>query len=195
MKIRSLLLLAMLALLGVTGIISCKDFEPDPFMPGLPRYSEEGLFTAGAIYDNKVWVHGAWASWYQGSSTLSANFNDGRLDIRMSLFTPTKNNEPSESMEIEFFLTGIAIRTEEAFKELAGTTYTFGGNSPHWAMVSNEFDNYYSFNGQIFIRNASIDENGNTILSGTFGIEVENDISDILKITYGRFDLYTNLSF
>ena len=162
-------------------MMSCHgEFKPDPLDPRLPAYSEEGLGSAGAFVNNRVWR-------YLYSNMLFGYNND--FELLDSLLIIRMNGDFLDgSKPVEPYIINIIIKLPEkgidSLQEIEGI-YEFSPNGTH-ALINY---NCKSEHGQIFIRKAKITGNHLDQISGTFSFHIENDSCTKTKVTHGRFDL------
>jgi hypothetical protein len=199
MKNKTLYFLSVCLLVGIMVQISaCEDYQPDPLFPGLPRYSEEGKMTSGAIFNNRAYVHTSWSfegSFYPGYLIGEYFPGQERLTISTAIYATSDDSFDDDFLEIQLHITGLSFGSAEDMLSLKGLEIDFSNNSPHWATLDYGDDRYYTTAGKLKIHHASLTNYGGVILSGTFGFEAMNDFDQTLRVTHGRFDLAGSYNF
>ena len=178
-------LLPLCCLLVFAG---CEDsFRPDPVDPRLPKYSEEGKNTAGALVNGKVWRAVGNCSFMGCSNDLNLLYYEnsaGGIDsVGLSISGNFINGEPAASMT--FILKGFENSSLANLPDLVGV----------YDLDADVHKGYYNAclaqSGRLEIRYAG--RKGGTdskryVLAGTFSLYVAGGACGLTTVEYGRFD-------
>ncbi|GAA4826965.1 hypothetical protein [Algivirga pacifica] len=164
-------------------------FVPDPIDPRLPKYSESGNETAGAMVNGKVWgstvTRFLWIESFEPIVVADP--------LRDSLFIEFIGYIEEEQTTIRFHLSEQGITKFDDLENLKGQKITLDGQD-NTALIGTR---YYSRNatprgvGQIFFRFTDLDST-RLILSGTFGFTTTNASGSTTEVSHGRFDYRIN---
>jgi hypothetical protein len=152
--------------------ISCKKDD-------LPAASQEGKDIMAAKVNGNVWVKTACFSCIGAGGGLSVSYSNKFINIQGEKFV-SKNDDSVIGLELFASKTGEYLTNGvEAF-----ITYDDFGNKKYYRTTSNSTG----------IINITKIDPVNKIISGTFicKVENENDPTDIISITDGRFDVSYN---
>ena len=196
MKCLSNLIVAFLVLIttGCDPVV-----VPDPIDPRLPKYTEKGYNVAGAFVNQKVW-----------ESVLTYGFvrNNGEpyvlaFNSQDSIIICFDGQLETQDVAVKFHLKGLHIQKfsdlinlNDTKIQLDGTRNagTLGKYTSPWDSVGMESHGA----GQLYIKKVVLDDSlKSVIFSGTFGFNLNNPITGISEVSYGRFDyrLYKNGNF
>ena len=194
----------ILSIIVTSVFISCdSNFIPDPIDPRLPKYSNGGYNTAGALINHDVWISRSYtesywdAGWgapewieifHNGSSIIADSTNNSLILHFFGLIS-------TDSTTLEFHLTGLNINAINDFSYLKEQKIQLDGTANMGVCIryrgTNDSTKYIKKGGvgQLYIKNVSvIDSLKSTTLSGTFGFSVNPSTADTFEVSYGRFD-------
>ncbi|MDX1906371.1 MAG: DUF6252 family protein [Bacteroidia bacterium] len=164
----------LMAVLLVLLLSACKIFGP--VEPSLPPETQRGADTFGALVDGAVWRP-------QGSIytiVLSASYGNG------TLYLNAHNRDSETSFGFELY----EIYKFEKTYELVHDPYKPEGRSYiNYTINNTQYNPTYIHKGYLTITKLDTTEIG--FVSGTFYFDAvnENDSTDIIHITEGRFDV------
>ena len=195
----------LLTLFTILFFSACeKNFIAEPVDPRLPAYTEEGENIGGAYINDQPWiVENIPATFY--SNTISgmrlqyaldpeASSEKTRITFRHGIIL----NE-NRYTEIKFYFKNYRLSNRTELKAVEGTKINLDNQSA-WAELilgeQQDQDTLLSTNGAFYIRNVEyVPDREHTIVSGTFGFEVESGDS-LISISSGRYDFdIDNLEF
>ena len=165
-------------------------FEPDPIDPRLPRYSEQGLNTAGALINKSPWRAGRGVRLLEGAS------EDWRSDLDSSrVYLMIEGQLSGGSPLVIVFHLNNTDGDLAGINPLRGRRFSLGGD--HYATVQRslvEADTALACRsraGQLFIKFLRLvdgRDNGRYVMSGTFSFTVDTDSCTRYEVNSGRFD-------
>ncbi len=186
----------ILRILGLIALLTtgCEgEFVPDPLDPQLPRYSEKGHNTAGALINGKIWravYRTGFLSQPSGTLSLWADTTTQKI------FLTLEGNEGYDSsfiapVHIEFVLDNTDNQLQR-IESLKGKKFVLDGQ-PHFAQLTDlymENASCKSSDGQLYIKNVkrTHQTEASYQISGTFGFTIDTDSCGLTRVQYGRFD-------
>lgn len=175
--------------------IAC-DFEfiPDPVNFKLPRYTEQGVNTYGAYFNDGLWRGKGGSSSFK--TFFKSNPSENTLKFQLDGYSGPESN-PESFSRIEFHLNDIKADSAPNLLNLSGRKIELDGvnNSVYFieenALNDDELLNKarsQSGTGQLFFRKVQ-DVYGDIYLSGTFGFDINSKDCKNISLTFGRFDI------
>jgi len=183
--------LLTICLLGMTFacFTETEKFVEDFQDLGLPRYTEEGNNTTGAYIDGEVWKSEYFVT-PNDEATDELRFYHRNDSIWMAL---SGENKVSSQAYLLMFLLGVSDKVKNDYVEtLKEQNLPLTRNNSLILKAELNSDDFTdtvatALNGLLFIRSVNRSESSPTILSGTFGFEVELAVG-ISTFYKGRFD-------
>ncbi|MFT4072207.1 MAG: hypothetical protein QM654_09885 [Dysgonamonadaceae bacterium] len=161
-------------------------FVEDPIDPRLPKYTEEGNNTAGALIDGKVW------------RSIVQTFFGGIIDRPDIVSYPEQDSlqitycgeMDGQDFQIQFHLKGYHIQKIEDLKQLDGKILELDGVLNAGSLFPRDAVSSSSNGGkgQLYFRNIQVQDSSSAVISGTFGFESTNQNGVVTHIRNGRFD-------
>ncbi|MBS1681346.1 MAG: hypothetical protein JST48_06520 [Bacteroidetes bacterium] len=168
---------------------------PDPIDPRLPKYTEKGYNTAGALINGKLW-----------KSTVEYFLIGGAIDVPQVLFFPNQDSLvvnfygkmdslSNSTVTVSFLLKNTQVNGWEDMIQLKGEKFTIDGTANKaWVIPGYSFYTVpcpSSATGQLYIKYFKVDStagNHGIIMSGTFSLTQNDATCGSYQVTYGRFD-------
>ncbi len=168
MKLKKIILFSAIALL-LSAMIGCEEAEEKNWKK-LPPATEKGKNTIGCLVDGKLWATNYWGLAHIMYSNISARFYKKGRKIMVK-----------DSMYVEIY----AQKENRSSMSLTITT----PNIETWTKLEGEFDidDFTSEDPYIYLTKF---DTINHIISGRFfGKAINENKTDTVKITDGRFDI------
>jgi hypothetical protein len=168
---------------------------PDPIDPRLPKYTEKGYNTAGAIINGELWKSKAELGFSGSFDEPSVLFFPNRDSLIINFLGEMDSSNYSR-VAFSFLLRNTQVNEWSDLIKLNGKKFTIDGVVNKAWVISN--GSYYLPNcatsafGQLYLRYVALDtSNANQtdlIMSGTFSLTQNDNVCGQYQVTYGRFD-------
>lgn len=174
----------ILLLFWLCWCVACDEVIVDPLDPRLPKYTETGEDTAGALINGEVWVS-------SDKDFFSGNYASLWVYVPQDsvVFRLDNSGQSEVYADIYFQLSGLGVRSvEDVFRLLDNRLIVFDGlqNAGRLEVSADQGEcSILSANGQVHFRVA---RSGETGLAGTFGFTAESPECGRFEVFYGRFD-------